>query len=493
MKKTFYFLLFLISLTNGYSQRTFSNNRNSPDDFTKDFTERNNDPRIYVEVFNILKNNKIPIWKYSKIQKLPNQLRQIVDATGKIQIEFNKKELSKNRNFKGNITIEGKIVNSDGGEAPIEVFPYSMIGEDKTKIGLTNRPSKEIATIFVNLLIESFEAKSGQDKFISKLKNIIDYIGYFKSSGKEAESAFLSFILLDHISLNNIEEELKNIAINIDRIVSSKSSEDKIQFLTTEDYSSLIDDIKIKPLYERALLQFNKLTQIKGTFINKVLFNNEYSDEKEETIKNALIKNKPKLVDSTSIKASEIIYRNLDYATINLKKERAKEGDYLYLYVVLEENTNPSPNSKIIKKILPIGSYELRNTRWQVKVADSFLLINRINQPDASLSENENISPSNFKGAPGVSLLLTWRRDGGKKNKFINFLEPSLGVNVSYVDFNRNDDVEIGTGLILGFFNNKIFLSSGINLNNTGNNENTPYYFGIGFSFANLVGKHIKK
>ena len=57
-----------------------------------------------------------------------------------------------------------------------------------------------------------------------------------------------------------------------------------------------------------------------------------------------------------------------------------------------------------------------------------------------------------LKGTPGVSLLLTYRRDGSDTNKLANFLEPSIGANVSYLDFSTDDDVEVGAGLVLGFF-----------------------------------------
>lgn len=592
-------------------------NSNFEKEFTDEFIRRNIDPRQYVEIYMIDKlNEKIPIWKYNKDQTKPNQLRKILDASSNIQIEFDKSGIALNHLFKGNITIEGKIVSSKGGEDPIEVFPYSKIGEDKRRVGITSRPPNEIASIFINLLIESLEAeqlteisnieafeidavlndlsslaeeinnlnpndshfeninrdedypkdnlfirldfimsnlsnlglkernvpssiisalkgnnikngdlykdlvgfveiltqyfqkKSNSEasefpkklNFLSsQLKVIVDYINYFKSSGEKAEDAFLSFINLDHIGLDNIEANLKGYNKEINDFfkrqdTSAVFSSNKNQFLIRDSKSIKITD-EIQSIYIDAIQEIKKLTQLRGTLIEKSLFPDgffAYDGEETEKFLSGLIMKRPLLSINLAEKASEIIYLNLDYATINLKKERAQEGDYLYLYVVLEESARRGENkdSEIIQKILPIGSYELRNTNWKVKIADSFLLVNRIDQPDTN--EDTDVSPSNFKGAPGVSLLLTRRNDGSDKNSVVNFLEPSIGINVSYVDFNKNDDVEIGAGLVLGLFNNKIFFTGGINLNGTGQDEDSPFYFGVGFSFANLASKLLK-
>lgn len=589
---------------------------NPEEEFTDSFTRRNIDPRQYVEVYMIDKlDKKIPIWKYSRDQSKPNQIRNILEATSKIQIEFDKSGIAENHYFKGNISIEGKIVSSKGGEDPVEVYPYSRIGEEKRKIGITSRPPSEIANIFTNLLIESLEVgqlsevsniqdlekanlvgdlrsivrdlslldpnkshfggitndsestdnlynrlgyllNSFKDigiseasipsslyaamkksnilngvlsediqNFIpvieghfdlisyseaqefpkklnylnSQIKVAIDYINYFKSSGEKAEDAFLSFINLDHIGLDNIEANLKAFNAEIDSFFKSQDPNAVIstnQGILIRDLSNIDISNEIQSTYIDAIAEMAKLTQLRGTLIERLLFpDGSYlirDNNRATKFLEALIPKRSNIVESLAQQASEIIYLNLDYATINLQKERAQEGDYLYIYVVLEETSRRSAGgeTEIVQKVLPIGSYELRDTRWKVKVSDSFLLIDRINQPNTS--DNEDVSPSNYKGAPGVSLLLTRRNDGSDRNKLVNFLEPSIGINVSYVDFSRNDDVEIGAGLILGLFNNKVFFTGGLNLNSTGQDETDPYYFGIGFSFANLASKLLK-
>ncbi|MEO0525939.1 MAG: hypothetical protein AAFZ89_01865 [Bacteroidota bacterium] len=577
--------------------------------FENGFINRNIDPRQYVSVYQIKNREKKKIWHYNKCQNRTNQLIQIIDASGKIQIEFDKEGIARNENFKGNITIEGKIVSKEGGEDPVEVFPYSRIGQEKTKIGITNRPPHEIATVFVNLILECLRTKDdvakvpigdldnnrllknlsryietvsqyedeerifyydsyeeavddpyflyksfkgiigeflnrkivredefprelnsvinikeedeifkedfvrglkkfqeivvGRNKakrdiakttfknqikeFNKSLKIIIDYIDYFKSSGEQAEDAFLSTIQLDHIALDQIEINLKSIYEQLIIYLETDQSVNSTEISTIES--------SIESRHGEAVREITRLTQLKGTDIEKL---QTYYDKQIKSSLKTLAErneeetNKKSLIKELALKASEIIYRDLNYATINLKKERAQEGDYLYMYLVLEESKrrNNDKSTETIQKVLPIGSYEIRNTKWEVKISDSFLLVNRINEP--SQSDDNSISPSNFKGAPGASLLLTYRRDGGIRNKLVNSLEPSFGINVSYVDFSTEDDVEVGAGLVLGLFNNKLFFTGGVNLNRTGRDETRPIYWGIGFSFTNLASKIAK-
>ncbi|TAI47629.1 hypothetical protein [Flagellimonas allohymeniacidonis] len=594
-----------------------SDNRSSQGQVSSQEKINNLDARQYVEIFEIKGRKKINIWKYS--QDSVNQQRKIIDTKSNIRIEFLREEISQNRDFKGNITIEGKIVSTQGGEDPVEVYPYSRIGQEKTKIGITNRPPHEIATIFVNLILECLKTEEkvseapiddinnirllrrlesyiqdisdltdddGYDddeldvfyyyyddeelaneslykrfmnlskeflvrniaaesdfppvfndvrnlrkedriskksflsglnefqktvkekndnkrdivertfrseikKFNSRLQIIIDYIDYFKSSGEQAEDAFLSTIQLDHIALDQIETNLKNINRQLSNYLNPSTNNNQVSAI----------EASVESFHFEGVREISRLTQIEGTDIEDLIEYHAQQSKKERQIiaketslsQDLIEIDKKDLIEKLALKASEIIYRDLNYATINLNKERAQEGDLLYLYLILEESQrrNNGNASEIVQKVLPIGTYEIRNTRWEVKIADSFLLVNRINEPSGD--DADNLSPSNFKGAPGVSLLLTYRRDGRHNNRFINFLEPSIGVNVSYIDFSTEDDLEIGAGLVMGFFNNKIFVTSGINLNNTGRNETRPFYWGLGFSFANIVGKLSKK
>jgi hypothetical protein len=571
----------------------------------------NIDPRQYIKIYETDNTKKkILLWSWNDTV-LINQKRKIVDAFSTIQIEFDKKGISRNEFFKGNITIEGQIVSAKGGKDPVEVLPYSRIGEEKKTVGLTSRPPTEISTIFINLLEKSMKItltlekeKNKRSQFINlvtdltsirqdientsenvllsnskevmqlyssvkilyeldydfskipsnllgnpryqmvdpspekidkngvlvslnnliveikdankkgrflnektlfekisdlneDIKIIIQYINYFKSSGEQAEDAFLSFIQLDYIALDIIEEKLKVTNTEFDLFVNKKGNNDK------KEDEIIQESFNLLRLYDEAIQEINKIARIESTIIG-IYLNQEstkiergpvsyapVSFNSEMSLYDKLLAKKEPLITYIAHEASKIIYLNLDYATIDLLKERASEGDYLYLFAVLEETERRTGgDAKAHQKVLPIGRYELRNTGWVTKISDSFVLAHRINEPDPSL--NPNVSPSNFKGAPGASLLLTRRKNGNQKDKILNALQPSFGVDVSYIDFNRNDDVEVGVGLVLGFFDNKMFCVGGLNLNSTGSNEVSPYYFGLGFSFANIAGKLIK-
>ncbi|WP_396637043.1 hypothetical protein [Maribacter sp. R77961] len=532
----------------------------------------NIDPRQYITVKEVRNLKKKNIWKYKVNDNLnSNQENVIIDTKSLIEIYFEKQKIFENINFKGEITIEGKIVSSDGGEDPVEVFPYTKIGEEKSTIGVPLRPL-EIATIFANLIKECYTIQIQSDlqqaygnsyvflyteidfllssnsvinnvqnfqyqqdnglettsnrlkliydeiidnehpialqvlqeldegnivnidnliseleeirsyallnkisilkDYLNRFKIIANYIKYFKQSGVKAEDAFLKGIEQDYIWLDAIESRLL---------------EDIESFETSLEEDMLNDAISLKRSIE---LQIDKLTRnIPESNILKKLENIAcYEILKRDDC--AVVITKSEIIKEITQDASKNIYLELDYGTINLRKERAKEGDVLYLYVILEKNRDRRKEAGVEteKKVLPIGTYELRQTGWQVKISDSFLLVNRIDEPTSE--ESSSLSPSNFKGAPGVSLMLTYRRDGKKdSNRLVNFLEPSIGANVSYVDFSTEDDIEVGAGLVLGFFNNKIFLTGGINLNMTGNGETSPYYWGVGFSFANIASK----
>jgi hypothetical protein len=71
----------------------------------------------------------------------------------------------------------------------------------------------------------------------------------------------------------------------------------------------------------------------------------------------------------------------------------------------------------------------------------------------------------------------------------LKWFEPSFGLNISYVDFSKQRDIEVGVGGVVGLFRNKVFFSSGINLN-TPNKHNS--YFAIGFSFTSLATKLVE-
>ena len=134
---------------------------------------------------------------------------------------------------------------------------------------------------------------------------------------------------------------------------------------------------------------------------------------------------------------------------------------------------------------LATARFIVKKTGWHLDGSESVMLIKRFNQ---DLVGND-VSPSNFKPIAGASLLWTYYNDHRAEKwpgKFLRWLEPSFGINVSYVDFLSSETFEVGAGPIVGLWQNRLFLTAGYNFNVEGQ---SPFYMGIGFSFFNVVDK----
>ncbi len=491
----------------------------------------NLDARRFISVYEIRKFKKrVPIWEWS--MESNSQTRKIVDKRSIIRIEFNKQELSQAVGFKGNIYVEAVLIGKDGSENKAEVLPYTKIGEERTIIGVPARPSREIAQIFVNLLKESHNfikdyhqlrnyderlaEHSGQQHLrtpsqeelnatATNLKLLLDYIKFFKESGEEAEDAFLSLISLDYIALDKLEENLSLI------LQEQQESLKAVNF----NPQGLIH---VATAFDESVRDLEKLAHIHGTITGDLIYEiiksqeflsftfNKPIDKIEDDIVNGLLvvdkvgieyqgtffrneefidQIKTTLIHEVAIRANQRIFQDLDYATIDLLKEGAKDEDILYINLILvdRERRSSTGDLSLREKVYPVGRFKLKTTGWDLQVTDSFALIDRMDQ---HLAPVQTLSPSHFKGAPGVTLMSTLLNTGNPRNFLLNFLEPSFGLNVSYVDFHTNKDIEISSGVVIGLFNNKIFGTLGVNLNSTAENEVAPFYYGIGFSFAKL-------
>ncbi len=553
-----------------------------------------NDPRDYITIYESKKSgeNKL-IWRFSPSAKNQNFMERIpiVDEKSVIKVIFDREAIYSNVDFKGNITIQGEISSSSGANDPVEVLPYTKVGEQIVSIGIPNRPASELSNILINLIIvcadysemptyidiiqeldnlikdikeisvpqdyfysqnirdelglkyrigfikgridriNEVSRRAGADFFpvaltqamkesrinftkdqiirgLSELKSyfsdnsirertikntvneielVLQYINYFRSGGELAEETFLQIISKDYLQLDAIQQ----------RLIEAKQN-----LVVLKNDTTYQAQIKIKDEIDRSTELIHKFLEFKGTFIEEFLNNNNElnasnrfgaSKLSNDSIIKIIKTNRKFVSDALALEASEILTKNLYTATIDLLKERASEGDFLYLKLVIEEydkRDDKKTPDRMIKKTFPIGRYEIRRTGWQLDVFDSFILVNRINE---NRDMSGAVSPSNFKGAPGASLMFTWRKDDRAKQKFWNTVQPSVGLDVSYLDFSTEDDVEIGVGLIFGIFDNNIHGILGINLNSTGPNESSPYYFGVGLSFAKLIDKYLVK
>jgi hypothetical protein len=177
----------------------------------------------------------------------------------------------------------------------------------------------------------------------------------------------------------------------------------------------------------------------------------------------------------------------MDTRAIDLDAANATENERLNISLIwygVSVNSDSLLATEARPIQLPLGTYALRHTGWEHGVHDSFFLVKRINEPDIA----DNLSPSNFKGSAGVSFLWSYATTGIDRTISVgalNSIEPSLGLNISYLDFDTSKDLELGVGVVIGLFRNLFFVTYGRNLNV----KVDPRYFSIGFSFTDLSAK----
>ncbi|MBV4359916.1 hypothetical protein [Pinibacter aurantiacus] len=335
----------------------------------------------------------------------------------------------------------------------------------------------------------------------AKVGNVIDYVSSFELAGEDANKAFLSLINRDLVNFKFLKTTLASFQkriteINLQPYQNDPHAVDSVLYLNQNlifETSKFLADIA---QFQGSILE----TTIVGLPKYKLTRAEYYPTDSARQIYlksfyDVIDKNRDELALLLSKEAGKVIYKKLVYATIDLGKSGAKNGEVLNVYItwILDSKRDSIGNSPR----LPIGKYYLRETEIKMEVADMFALVKRVNE---STVDQSKVSPSNFKGSGGAVLMWTYqKKDKGievtknkngeyevsRKNRFLNFWEPSIGFNVSYLDFDTEKDVEIGTGLQLGLFRNKIFFGYGVNLHMISPSQ-APTYFYVGFSFAKL-------
>jgi hypothetical protein len=375
---------------------------------------------------------------------------------------------------------------------------------------------------------QSDSLKSDIVFLLNRVSLINNYLQAFEKAGPDAVKAFLDIASKDKINFKFLRDRLLNEQDKLNNIIAdSKISENANLLLTSRN--SLDHALEIlKILNTFSSIQGSRMEQIirvgyvtdadviQGSDAVRKELEEEYGKIPYDKFKAFFLKiaedsiafNKYsryiqlRLLEKSSkfeqfkkdlsVVAADIMYRKLVYATINLAKSGAQPGDVLYLNVVWKNIDGEDDAAKEKSSLLTIGTYQLRETGWKTKISESFYLVERINEPDAGT--DDQVSPSNFKGAYGASIMRTffyneaYRRNFG--GQLMNFLQPSIGFNISYVDFYRNKDIEVGAGLQLGLFRNVFFFGSGINLHGIRRDEKkSAAYFMFGISFTNIAAK----
>jgi len=189
---------------------------------------------------------------------------------------------------------------------------------------------------------------------------------------------------------------------------------------------------------------------------------------------------------------------------VSLEEARAKDGDTLKITVRVQNPAGAGTGNKV--------PFYIAVKRYGVKLhwASSFMFLKRTDITAADLVPDANgnaLTDVNFAPSPGVSYGFTYfKRGDSGGNKFVRTLAPTVGINVSFMNFKdpgfdlstgmftntKGTDVQVGTGPIVSLFNNKLhFIPIGWNLNV----DRKRRYWGIGFGFvefAKELGKYLK-
>ncbi|MEM9859582.1 MAG: hypothetical protein AAF149_18980 [Bacteroidota bacterium] len=315
---------------------------------------------------------------------------------------------------------------------------------------------------------------------ITNSNELQEYVQDFLSADQYTQSALLAAIHKDSLFLSQSNAYMTSVIQQLSKIQTD--FEKFMDEISSMDNGSINDVQK----YRLSILHHEFIVAMQGfEAIVTEISNLEIREYREASNYYELKRGKVKKGNTSeflsdwaeylAINAARYLYKKLIIGKVDLLRENIPDDSQLKLYVLWYTDKGNEP-----QKLL-IGTFVLRKLGWNERISDSFLLINRLNTPGGP-----DDSPSRFKGAPGVSLQWTYTDDG--TGDFVRRLQPSIGINVSYLDFSTQDDVEIGVGVQFGFWKNKVFLGWGTNLNV----EDDGGYFSLGFSFANIAEKFNK-
>ncbi len=492
------------------------------------------DPRQYIRVYEspYSPSNKqkqkqhLLLWQHQYPDaQVDGYIHKYVDKKSLIEIHFMREDLMKNVDIFGNFYISAWL-----DDRPIEVGPYSEIGKDRQKIGVFSQSPKVISQSLLSFIVFTRQILDEDcDKLDNDLGLILDGVNTVKSSDPKYKPLFQNIqMLTDHLNhsiefidfFNNSSADTKSAFLTL-----LGETEIRFNYYTTyfkkiaEKFKVLkeIDVVLFKNELDNLANELRDVTNIKGGMLEVILdglgYNtNFYKKGVDESLKSSdrFDNEENYLQFNTAVldtlynrmaeRAAAAIFKKLVTGKIDLNKSDASEGEILKLSVMWYNLDGKDDKNNFKPHELLTVNFKITDSGWKLKPSDSALLINRLNED--FVRTDYPLSPSRFKPTGGVSLLFTYQNDHRyftRRNnkfkhswvsKFFKQLEPSFGVNISYLDFDTTKNLEIGVGFVMGFLRNQLFASVGYNL---AVEREQPVYFGFGFSFANLISESIKK
>lgn len=170
--------------------------------------------------------------------------------------------------------------------------------------------------------------------------------------------------------------------------------------------------------------------------------------------------------DSDACEKLEISTNTVQNAVVDLSAADLKEGDRVRVTV-----TNHSP---VLSSLT--WEFEIRNMGVRRNESPTVLFIKRTDSPSG-----QNQLESNFKPAPGVSLLFGYT----SRSRFWNWLGLEIGINGSFVDFVDNQSLEVGVGPAVSLLGGSIQATIGWNLNV----DAGRFYWSLGFGFLDIAAQ----
>jgi hypothetical protein len=297
---------------------------------------------------------------------------------------------------------------------------------------------------------------------ISQLKNIPNEIVASVNLPIEETSGFLNSVDLLMTNLKKMDQSdyLKTLTESIaelrsDYINLKKSVDD----LITNQQTNTIPELKL------AIDNFKK-----GLESGQKVIDNDLIDFKN-FIETSLLTEIgiTKKIDESLLKlADEVSKLPLDnipnQTMLDLKKTVVrKNGDRLFFKAVLTKAS--SEKEKQEEKTIDYTSIGLYQIGLHNSIQATMILVHNLS--------GKFKSEKQFQFAPSYSVLF---KNGSRKSSFYNdFLDFGLGVNVATLDFNKDDNPEVGLGLVVSSFKDYLQLGCGRNF---GVDQNY-WFFGI--------------
>lgn len=163
---------------------------------------------------------------------------------------------------------------------------------------------------------------------------------------------------------------------------------------------------------------------------------------------------------------------------LDLMSEKLSDGDLIDL--VIEDRAD-----NLVRRYTK--RFIVSERGWNLEFPASAVFVKRFRE--AVDSTGTPINPSNFKPAPGGSMLLSYRPVGSIERRL--FLGFAVGINASLIDFEKDKDFELGVGFVAYWLNQSVGIGYGWNLHAS---EKSSYWFlSLDFlktfqTFSGLVG-----